>query len=51
MVSGTVVNSGKLLASAAGGLIDIVGVVSGGVTVIGNGKVEIAGPAARTSAS
>ena len=43
VVSGTVANAGKLLASAAGGLIDIVGVVNGGVTVIGNGKVEIAG--------
>jgi autotransporter passenger strand-loop-strand repeat protein len=43
VVSGTVANAGKLLASAVGGLIDIVGVVNGGVTVIGNGTVEIAG--------
>ena len=38
-LSGTVRNSGTLF--AAGGTLDIAGVVSGGTTVIGNGTVDI----------
>ena len=45
IVSGTVTNGGTLFASAAGDLIEIASgaVVNGGVALIGNGKVEIAG--------
>jgi autotransporter passenger strand-loop-strand repeat protein len=42
-LSGTTSNAGILFADGSGSLIDIVGVVSGGTTEIGNGKVEIAG--------
>ena len=45
IVSGTVSNGGTLFASAAGDLIEIASgaVVNGGVALIGNGIVEIAG--------
>jgi hypothetical protein len=42
-LSGTTSNAGILFADGSGSLIDIVGVVSGGTTEIGNGTVEIAG--------
>jgi hypothetical protein len=44
VVSGTVANSGTLFASGAGSLLDIAGVVNGGITEVGNGTVEIGGP-------
>ena len=44
LVSGSVVNSGgTLFASGAGSLIDVFGVVTGGVTKIGNGVVDFEG--------
>jgi hypothetical protein len=43
IVSGTVANSGMLFASGANGILDIAGVVNGGITEVGNGTVEIAG--------
>ena len=45
IVSGTVTNGGTLFASAAGDLIEIASgaVVNGGVALIGNGVVDIAG--------
>jgi autotransporter passenger strand-loop-strand repeat protein/probable HAF family extracellular repeat protein len=42
-LSGTTSNAGTLFADGAGSLIDIVGVVSGGTTEVGDGTVEIAG--------
>jgi hypothetical protein len=45
IVSGTVTNGGTLFASAAGDLVEIASgaVVNGGVALIGNGIVDIAG--------
>jgi hypothetical protein len=43
-VSGTVTNGGTLFASGAGSLVDILGVVNGGVLEIGDGIVAIAKP-------
>jgi hypothetical protein len=43
IVGGTVANSGTLYASGAGSLLDIAGVVNGGVAEVGNGTVDIAG--------
>ena len=42
-INGAVKNEAALYASAAGSLIDINGVVNGGVAVVGNGTVEIGG--------
>ncbi len=41
-IGGTIRNTGELYASSAESLIDIAGVVEGGVALIGNGVVEIA---------
>ena len=43
IVSGSLVNSGTLFASASGGLVEIAGgaVVSGGVVEVGNGIVDV----------